>query len=281
MRGLLVLTTLITCGSSAFGFVRSRTQESGDVISWTTRCIPFHVHDQGSDDLPLQQVVDAALDSFDAWVEPACSAVEFYYQGLTNDNRVGYLKGAPNINTVVFRESADDWEHQRGVIAVTTVTYCAGVARGCPFAGAILDADIEMNGGEFTFSDTNDIRRIRFDLRNTLTHEVGHLLGLDHTSVAEATMFPSAPPGEASKSTLHQDDIQGVCDIYPAETPLECGGFEVTGEYFIDLENPPGGDEGGGGSDGCASVDGHGLGLLGLLLLFGVRRRAPAPSPVA
>jgi MYXO-CTERM domain-containing protein len=52
-------------------------------------------------------------------------------------------------------------------------------------------------------------------VRNTVTHEVGHFLGLDHTPIEAATMFATAPRGETAKRDLHQDDIDGLCAIYP------------------------------------------------------------------
>ena len=91
-----------------------------------------------------------------------------------------------------------------------------------------------------------------FDLQNALTHEFGHFIGLDHTCFIPSTMNPAigtdgkirptdnlgnpvpdcgdgspsavaatvmyniTHAGETSKRTLSQDDINAVCDIYPA-----------------------------------------------------------------
>ena len=54
-----------------------------------------------------------------------------------------------------------------------------------PRTGEILDADIEMNGGEFLFSNSRHPRDLHYDVRNTLTHEVGHFLGLDEDQLWE------------------------------------------------------------------------------------------------
>ncbi|XP_050383142.1 metalloendoproteinase 2-MMP-like [Argentina anserina] len=44
-------------------------------------------------------------------------------------------------------------------------------------------------------------------------HEIGHLLGLGHSSVEGAVMFPTVTEGVAYKN-LHQDDIQGIKALY-------------------------------------------------------------------
>ena len=88
------------------------------------------------------------------------------------------------------------------------------------------------------------------DLQNALTHEMGHLIGLDHDcytpgsdrvhmvdnagvlvpdcSTASAdimndVMYTQSEPGDISKRTLKPDDIQAVLDIYPlSKDPHVC-----------------------------------------------------------
>ncbi|KAL1828347.1 hypothetical protein ACET3Z_006759 [Daucus carota] len=50
------------------------------------------------------------------------------------------------------------------------------------------------------------------DLETVALHEIGHLLGLEHSSVAEAIMFPSVSDGVAKE--LHGDDVEGIKDLY-------------------------------------------------------------------
>ncbi|KAF8370069.1 hypothetical protein HHK36_031901 [Tetracentron sinense] len=51
------------------------------------------------------------------------------------------------------------------------------------------------------------------DLESVAVHEIGHLLGLGHSSVQGAIMFPSISPG-VTKRQLHGDDIQGIRTLY-------------------------------------------------------------------
>ena len=51
----------------------------------------------------------------------------------------------------------------------------------------------------------------RRDLLTVATHEVGHALGLCHSAVSSAVMWPTY---EGERRTLHQDDIDGIQAIY-------------------------------------------------------------------
>lgn len=51
------------------------------------------------------------------------------------------------------------------------------------------------------------------DLESVAVHEIGHLLGLGHSSVEEAIMYPSI--GSATRKVeLTKDDIQGIQMLY-------------------------------------------------------------------
>ncbi|PON76010.1 Peptidase M10A [Trema orientale] len=51
-----------------------------------------------------------------------------------------------------------------------------------------------------------------FDVETVALHEIGHILGLLHSSVAGAIMFPQI--GAGSTKGLHGDDIQGINALY-------------------------------------------------------------------
>jgi hypothetical protein len=116
--------------------------------------------------------------------------------------------------------------------------------------GRILDSDMELNAVNFVWADVvqdgrnlPDMERQLHDLQNVVTHELGHLIGLDHNcydpsanprgrpddhegnpvpncdgapaNVRAATMYNSAAKRDVSKRDLSPDDIQGVCNTYP------------------------------------------------------------------
>ncbi|KAJ0937551.1 putative envelysin [Helianthus annuus] len=54
---------------------------------------------------------------------------------------------------------------------------------------------------------------VAVDLESVATHEIGHILGLAHSSVKEAVMYPSLGP-RTRKVDLKIDDIMGVQNLY-------------------------------------------------------------------
>lgn len=186
-------------------------------VYWPQRVLRYHVNERGSDDFPRgpdgkisQDLLDTIGASFAPWFSQDCASLALEYQGLTSVDEVGYDDDAArNLNVVMWKE---DWPYDgaSSAYALTSVTFN-------PKTGIIADADIELNGEYFTYTDTDEDSATIVDVRNTLTHEVGHFIGLDHSSVLGATMFAMAPEGELDKRTLHEDDVEGLCDIYPLD----------------------------------------------------------------
>jgi hypothetical protein len=141
--------------------------------------------------------------------------------------------GHPCLAEGTCAEAFQCWDHDARYLALTTTTYRVET-------GEIVDADIEVNGtsegalGGFPFTCVDPpaptCRRVDqagcifMDLRNTLTHEVGHVLGFAHDPGVESSMNGQASAGETSKRTLHADDVAGLCAVYPRGAPTStCG----------------------------------------------------------
>jgi len=265
LRGMAVLTVLLAWGTAA-AYVRS-TARTGRPFTWPTRCIDVVADGRGSRDLPIGQL-DAVLEKSTAnWMDRIGSCGYLQLTARPHDRaRDVAIDGQP---TLVFRD--DKWERDGmprdpSAIAITRVFHV--VSPDTAQDAIILDADIEMNGVNYTFITSPEqpprAGTTVADLENTLTHELGHVLGLGHTCwdhqtttppldnkgmpapdcfegmlptvVTAATMYPySTTPGETSKRTLTDDDVAGVCDVYPiAASPPGCwpvtsGGCAVGG----------------------------------------------------
>ncbi|MFN2549810.1 MAG: myxosortase-dependent metalloprotease, MXAN_2677/MXAN_2678 family [Myxococcales bacterium] len=304
LRGALVAAACL-CAGPALAYKRS--VNAGNVcIWWSTRGHPFQIDAQGTPDVPAAQAFTAIRKSFQTWADVGCSDLAFPDQGLSLDpkNRVvGYFPGQYNRNLVLWRtrrcgngknggvvppgdsclgvqsgcaNAYDCWDHGDGVIATTTTT-------SNRFTGQINDTDIEINdsvgtdGTKFIFTavdglpcvDQNQTGCVRIDIQNTITHEAGHTLGLDHTADPNATMYATAPEGETSKRVLGSDDIQGICDVYPrGARTVTCNSDPITLT------------ESGTSNGGCGCSHAHagpGATLLALAAFLLSRRR---PKPV-
>ncbi|KAL9170738.1 hypothetical protein ABFS82_04G166200 [Erythranthe guttata] len=51
-----------------------------------------------------------------------------------------------------------------------------------------------------------------YDMQTVGLHELGHALGLDHSTIFKAVMYPIIYPGE--RKGLHKDDIDGIKALY-------------------------------------------------------------------
>jgi Matrixin len=109
----------------------------------------------------------------------------------------------------------------------------AGASAAAAFAGQILDADtLFRNDGQVTFVTPGALAELQgadaYDLESLLTHELGHWVGLDHSAVIRAMMFPFAPPpgqflgerpdGSVPDGPLADDDRTGFRAQYPDRT---------------------------------------------------------------
>ena len=155
----------------------------------------------------------------------------------------------------------DCWEHANGALAITTTSYDRTTGR-------ITDADIELNTPGFIFSTVDappcvspnfNVGCVASDVQNTVTHEVGHVLGLGHSLSPSSTMNARAVPTELNKRVLDADSKKFICEVYrPGLEEQGC----VVPAYGGTL-----------GKSSCAAVPAVELSVLCLLLAR--RRRRP------
>jgi hypothetical protein len=239
--GALAAACLLAPGRS-HAFNRSRAKENPDAcLFWSVRQVPFTLDIAGSHDAGAAASLEAARISFKAWTDPSCTDLVLVERSARSQRTIG----DDNVNAVLWREKDcrsvvpagdtcsekgacnnkyDCWDGDTGAIALTTVLYSTRT-------GEIVDADIELNGESFVFTTMDSpicasaatpsrpSSCVSTDVQNTLTHEIGHFVGLDHSPLTDSTMYAYAQSGETSKRTLTQDDIDGVCTIYPRGQP--------------------------------------------------------------
>ena len=149
-------------------------------------------------------------------------------------------------------------------------------------SGALVDADIAVNLGGFDISASETCVVDRYDLRSTLTHEIGHFYGLDHSDVEGATMERRSVAGDCSMRTLEADDIAGLCATYERAEPAEVEATPEPGpepvpepvETAERVEPQPPADE------GCHSATSSLSALVTFLALLILRARASARASI-
>lgn len=79
----------------------------------------------------------------------------------------------------------------------------------------IFDADIVTNDS-FAWTSTSepDGCLSEFFIEGVQVHETGHALGLGHTDVSGATMFPSVSACNNGPASIEQDDIDGLNALF-------------------------------------------------------------------
>ena len=92
-------------------------------------------------------------------------------------------------------------------LAATLIGYYSG--------NTINDADVYTNTKyKFTSSLETDGCSSEFDINGIMVHEVGHVIGIGHSNVSGATMYPSVGPCNFNNRTLEADDIAAKNDLY-------------------------------------------------------------------
>ena len=78
----------------------------------------------------------------------------------------------------------------------------------------IYDADVYTNTSQPLYSSGESGCSGEYDINGIMVHEVGHVIGIGHSNVSGATMYPSISACNTSARTLASDDIAARDDLY-------------------------------------------------------------------
>ncbi|MHB8873573.1 MAG: myxosortase-dependent metalloprotease, MXAN_2677/MXAN_2678 family [Myxococcaceae bacterium] len=279
-------------------YVRSRSDTgipndpNAHCLWWPVGTIRYQQASKGNPETrPAGSEFTAVRRSFDTWqrVMDECGNLALTEGPRLASASIGYdAASGDNTNTIVFRQTLcanqvasnnscwldqtcmnvfDCWQWQRNTIALTTTTYERS-------SGRVYDADVEFNAFSFIFTTVDSPSCpaggpfsqgcVATDIQNTMTHEAGHVIGLDHTARAGSTMNPSAPTGETAKRVVDPGSKSFVCDVYPK-------GLESRDCVINPMSSTLG------QADGCGAAGGPPalLALAALLSLAGRSRVSP------
>ena len=273
--GLLWCSGLLAAPATTLAYVRTRTS-SCQPLAWQQSCVYIQADRDYVKDLPAAEIEEAIQDAIGSWqiLTRAGSFLQLKYLPADKPRETVPSDGLQVIKFRPYKwcrpalNAAAAVCYDRSALAITTVTYTSqpGSARD----GQILDADIELNAAQVLFTTLDPGQpgsstspgdpRPRVDLWNTLTHELGHLQGLDHVcstaadvdtqctiddqglprplcidvanqqtgnlryaTIAAAAMSGITELQETRKRVPQADDVHAILDAYPSRNdPNRC-----------------------------------------------------------
>ncbi|HVZ75437.1 MAG TPA: hypothetical protein VHJ20_23835 [Polyangia bacterium] len=253
--GALATVMATLAPRDAAAFVRYKTA-SGIPFAWQQTCVPVTYYPNsmldgaGHMNMTPDQIAHAVSTSAATW-SAAANPCSFLIINTESSAAAAPTAVYDKRNSLIFdstwcgpRDGSGNCTYDGLALAITSVFVVTST-------GVIKDADIEINTQNFTWADL-DLEppgSDKQDLQNAVTHEMGHMIGLDHTcymngeatrqidnngnpvpdcatapaDVRATTMFASADAGDIQKRTLADDDKAAVCAIYPvANDPMMC-----------------------------------------------------------
>ncbi len=152
---------------------------------------------------------------FQHWEDIANCTIAYNWRGQTA--RIATTSDGYN----VVSNSADPARLGNGTLAMTTNWYRS--------SSNFTEFDMEWNQN-YNWSTGGQSNMM--DVESVATHEAGHSLGLDHTNIYEATMYPSTGAGEVFRRTLEPDDVNGALALYRGADVAN--GVTVSGRTTLD-----------------------------------------------
>ena len=220
MRKRLKLPILLACililgflpVNRAHGYSHILANNMGRLVMthWTNHNVKFYLNNQGCHDVDFAALQRKANAVAQTWSVVSSATVTVEFVGTTKALPSALTNRSDGINVLYFDNTNRIIPPNSGILGITYVAYNND--------GTIEDTDIILNDAEWNLAQQNADGTTM--LQALLTHEMGHALGLDHSTLNEPpniqpSLYPYFAGGE---STLEVDDKAGISCVYPGSS---------------------------------------------------------------
>jgi hypothetical protein len=190
-----------------FAHVQLKNPGNGSPLHWGDPTnVGVVISSIGSPDISDSSTDIALRLAIEAWNDSSGTTAQLI-EDTSAESRARTDWSSSSIHMFWFDEENDTGYFPGGssTVAITPIWFYS--------SGRIDDADVLFNGKNFRFTTSGQSGR--FDVQDVATHELGHLLGLDHSGSAGATMYPYVDSTIILHRSLSEDDVTGLRDMYP------------------------------------------------------------------
>lgn len=196
-----LLSSLLTL--NAFGW----THVASNLFGWKTKELVFHVNTANCTvpDSTLFDILDTAIN---AWNGITLTDLTLSRSSTISATTVDEFINGTATDTPLFLCDPDFSSHAGDPNVIPGVTMKTALETK---TGHIVYSGILLNAQSSGAAELSKLSRGEIEI--TLAHEIGHVLGLGHSSSEDALMYYSI--GNKNKAVLTSDDMDGIAHLYP------------------------------------------------------------------
>ena len=203
MRSLIIFSLCFFSTGAVLAFT-VKTSPEGDLRHWPEGDTAIFYVVGSAGEGSCSETVAALCRAFSVWEKSSGGDIKFIFQGRSEQESA--QKDGSNV--LVWVE--EGWNYGTEAVAVSTSWYS-------PETGLIEEVDIEFNACDWSWSA--DEAEEGLSIETVTLHEVGHLLGIDHSFNPGAVMHETFVPQGPLRKVLSGDDLEALQFLYP---PASC-----------------------------------------------------------